>query len=67
MRTTTQLPAVAPAIGFITVAVALLNADRIGEGLILAMVALLLVRHWARRHARTQLAEHDATHGDRMD
>jgi hypothetical protein len=67
MRTKTQLPTVASAIAFITVEVALLNADKIGEGLILAMVALLVVRHWARRHARTHLAEHYATHGDRMD
>ena len=66
MRTKTQLPAVAPAIGFITVVVALLNADRIGEGVILAMVAPLVVRHWPRRNARTHLAEHYATHGDRM-
>jgi hypothetical protein len=62
-----RLPAVAPAIGFITVAVALSNAGRIGEGLILVMVALVLVRHWARRYVRTHLAEHYATHGDRMD
>jgi hypothetical protein len=57
MRTKTQLPARALVIGFITFALALLNADKIGEGLVLAVVALVAVRYWARRCADTHMVE----------
>jgi len=48
-------------------ALALLNADKTGEGLILALAALLAVRLWARRCADAYLARLHAEHGDHMD
>lgn len=62
-----QLPALALAASLVTIALALLNADRIGEGLILGVVALIAARHWARRCADAYLARLYAEHGDRMD
>ena len=62
-----QLPALALAIGLVTIALALLNADKIGEGLILGVVAMIAVRHWAGRRADAYLAKLYAEHGDRMD
>jgi hypothetical protein len=61
-----QLPALALAIGLVTITLALLNADRIGDGLILGLVALLAIRYWARRCADAYLAKLHAEHGDRM-
>jgi hypothetical protein len=52
-----QLPALALAIGLVTIALALLNADKIGEALILGVVALIAVRYWARRCADAYLAK----------
>ena len=62
-----QLSVLSLAVGLITIALALLNADKIGEGLILAVVALVSVRYWARRCADAYLAKLHAEHGDRMD
>jgi hypothetical protein len=62
-----QLPALALAVGLVTIALALLNADKIGEGLTLGVVALISVRYWARRCADAYLAKLYAEHGDRMD
>jgi hypothetical protein len=62
-----QLPALALAIGLVTIALALLNADKIGEGVTLGVVALISVRYWARRCADAYLAKLSAEHGDRMD
>jgi hypothetical protein len=41
-----QLPALALAVGLVTIALALLNADKIGDGLTLGVVALISVRYW---------------------
>ena len=62
-----QLPALTLAIGLVTIALALLNAHKIGEGLTLGVVALMAVRYWARRYADAYLAKLYAEHGDRMD
>jgi hypothetical protein len=62
-----QLPALALAVGLVTIALAMLNADKIGEGLTLGVVALIAVRYWARRCADAYLAKLYAEHGDRMD
>jgi hypothetical protein len=62
-----QLPPLTLAIGLITIALALLNADKIGEGLVLGVVALVSVRYCARRCADAYLATLYAEHGDRMD
>jgi hypothetical protein len=62
-----QLPALALAIGLVTIALALLNVDKIGEGLTLSVVALFAVRYWARRCADAHLAKLFAEHGERMD
>jgi hypothetical protein len=62
-----QLPALALAVGFVTIALALLNADKIGGGLTLGVVALITIRYWARRRADAYLARLHAEHGDRMD
>ena len=62
-----QLPPLTLAIGLITIALALLNADKIGEGLVLGVVALISVRYCARRCADAYLAKLYAEHGDRMD
>jgi hypothetical protein len=62
-----QLPALALAIALITIAVALLNADKIGLGLVLGVVALISVRYCARRCADKYLSDLRAKHGDRMD
>ena len=62
-----QLPALALAIGLITIALALLNADKIGLGLILGVVALISVRYCARRCADKYLTKLYAEHGGRMD
>jgi hypothetical protein len=51
-----QLPALALAAGLVAVALALLDADRIGEGLVLSVVALIAVRRWARRRADAYLS-----------
>ena len=62
-----QLPALTIAIGLITIALALVNADKIGEGLTLGVVALVAVRYCARRCADAYLTETYPEHGDRMD
>jgi hypothetical protein len=62
-----QLPALALAVGLVTIALALLNADKIGDGLTLGVVALISVRYWARRCADAYLAKLYAEHGARMD
>ena len=62
-----QLPALTLAIGLVTIALALLKAHKIDEGLILGVVALMAVRYWARRYADAYLAKLHAEHGDRMD
>ena len=60
-----QLPALAAAISLAAVALALLNADRIGSGLIVGVAALIAVRFWAGRRADAYLAKLNALHGDR--
>ncbi|RQX02523.1 hypothetical protein DLJ59_15405 [Micromonospora inaquosa] len=62
-----QLPALTLAIALITIAVALLNADKIGLGLVLGVVTLISVRYCARRCADKYLSDLHAEHGDRMD
>jgi hypothetical protein len=62
-----QLPALVLAIGLVTITLVLLNADKIGEGLALSVVALIAVRYWARRCADAHLAKLYAEHGERMD
>jgi hypothetical protein len=57
MVTRYELPALALAVGLVTVALALVNADKIGEGLTLGVVALMSVRYWARRRADAYLAD----------
>jgi hypothetical protein len=62
-----QLPAITLAIGLITIALALLHADKIGVGLTLGVVALVAVRYVARRCADAYLVKIHPEHGDRMD
>ena len=62
-----QLPALTLAIGLITIALALLNVDMIGEGLTLGVVALIAVLYCVRRCADAHLTKIHPGHGDRMD
>jgi hypothetical protein len=52
---------------FFAIGWAFLRSDKIGEGLILGVLALMSVRYWARRRANAHLGERPAGHGDRMD
>jgi hypothetical protein len=67
MGSKSQFPALILAISLALLALALLNADKIGEGMILALAALLAVRLWARRCADAYLARLHSEHGDHMD
>ena len=67
MGSKSQLPALALAVGLALIAMALLSADKIGEGLILGVAALLAVRFWAHRCADAYLARLHAQHGDHVD
>jgi hypothetical protein len=67
MRITYQLSAITAAIGLSAIALALLNADKIGEGLTVSVVVLTVVRYCARRCADACLTKIYPEHGDRMD
>jgi hypothetical protein len=67
MGSKSQFPALALGIGLVLIALALLNANKIVEGLVLGVAALLAVRFWARRSADAYLARLHAEHGDHMD
>jgi hypothetical protein len=67
MGSKSQFPMLLLAIGLSLLALVLLNASKIGEGLILGVAALLAVRFWARRRADAYLARLHAEHGDQMD
>ncbi|BCJ55908.1 hypothetical protein Asp14428_73830 [Actinoplanes sp. NBRC 14428] len=62
MRIKSPLPALVVAVGLAVVAVSLLNAHRIGAGLIVGIAASVAVHRWARRRADVYLAGLQANH-----
>ncbi|MGX6603975.1 hypothetical protein ACWKSP_17790 [Micromonosporaceae bacterium Da 78-11] len=67
MSIKSQLPALVVAVGLVVVALASLNAHKIGEGLVVGIAASLAVHCWARRRADAYLAKLHREHGEKMD